>query len=158
MIVNARYTVPCADCGASTDEPCEGTCLSQLVTAPPAVPLPRAGSMERHHVPVDEVVVGDMRSAPTPRRELPTTSSVWLGEREGLSAREGAVMALIVLGLSNQQIASALYVSMHSTKTHIRSAYRKMGVTSRTQAIMWGVDHGFQLYAPATRLDDGAQR
>lgn len=87
-----------------------------------------------------------------------TTSAQWLGESDGLSAHEGATVALIVLGLSNQEIARALYISMHSTKTHIRSAYRKMGVTNRTQAISWGSRHGFRLTAPAARHnEDGLQ-
>lgn len=96
-------------------------------------------------------------AAPTTEPELPSTS-VWLGEREGLSAREAAIVSLIVAGLSNQEIAGALYMSMHSIKTHIRSAYRKMGVTSRTHAILWGVNHGFQLHAPAARLNNGGPR
>ena len=81
-----------------------------------------------------------------------------MGESGGLSAHEGAIVALIVLGMSNQEIAGALYMSMHSIKTHIRSAYRKMGVPSRTHAILWGVNHGFQLHAPAARINVGGQR
>ena len=85
-------------------------------------------------------------------------SPAWLGERDGLSAHEGAIVSLIVLGLSNQEVAGALHVSMHSTKTHIRSAYRKMGVTKRTQAISWGVHHGLRLTAPAARLNEGGEQ
>ena len=29
-------------------------------------------------------------------------------------------------------------------KSYIRTAYRKMGVSSRSQAVLWGVDHGFR--------------
>jgi hypothetical protein len=29
-------------------------------------------------------------------------------------------------------------------KTYIRTAYRRIGVTSRTQAVLWGVDNGFK--------------
>ena len=96
-------------------------------------------------------------SAPTSNRE-PTTPSPWMGEREGLSAREAAIVSLIVAGMANQDIAGALYMSIHSVKTHIRSAYRKMGVANRTHAILWGVNHGFQLHAPAARLNDGSHR
>ena len=87
----------------------------------------------------------------------PTTSATWLGDREGLSAHEGAIVALIVLGLSNQEIADALHMSPYSIKTHIRSAYRKVGVTSRTQAISWGYDHGLRLTTPPARPDEGGQ-
>jgi NarL family two-component system response regulator LiaR len=34
-------------------------------------------------------------------------------------------------------------LSINSVKTFIRSAYRKIGVQSRTQAVLWGTEHGF---------------
>ena len=68
-----------------------------------------------------------------------------LGSAEGLSPREVEVMALITQGLGNDDIARRLYLSINSVKTYIRSAYRKAGVTSRSQAISWSVQHGFAL-------------
>ena len=44
-------------------------------------------------------------------------------------------------GLSNQQIADQVFVSINSIKTYIRSAYRKIGVHSRTQAVAWCLQH-----------------
>jgi two-component system, NarL family, response regulator LiaR len=67
------------------------------------------------------------------------------GQEEGLSARESEILCLIVAGLSNQEIAERCYLSINSIKTYIRSAYRKIGVTTRTQAVLWGIDHGFRL-------------
>ena len=32
---------------------------------------------------------------------------------------------------------------MNSIKSYIRTTYRKIGVNSRTQAVLWGVAHGF---------------
>ena len=58
-------------------------------------------------------------------------SAEHLGEAAGLSPREGSVLGLVVSGLSNQQIADRLYLSINSVKTYIRSAYRKLGVSSR---------------------------
>jgi DNA-binding NarL/FixJ family response regulator len=66
-----------------------------------------------------------------------------LGEAAGLSPREGSVLGLVVAGLSNQQIADRLYLSINSVKTYIRSTYRKVGVSSRAQAVAWGIQHGF---------------
>jgi DNA-binding NarL/FixJ family response regulator len=66
-----------------------------------------------------------------------------LGEVAGLSPREGSVLGLVVSGLSNQQIADRLYLSINSVKTYIRSTYRKVGVSSRAQAVAWGIQHGF---------------
>ncbi len=68
----------------------------------------------------------------------------WPGRSAGLSPRESEIVALITQGLSNQEIADRAYLSINSVKTYIRSAYRKIGVERRTQAVLWGVSHGFQ--------------
>jgi DNA-binding NarL/FixJ family response regulator len=60
----------------------------------------------------------------------------------GLSAREVQVLALIAEGLTNQEIADRVFVSINSVKTYIRSAYRKIGVNSRSQAAVWAMQHG----------------
>jgi DNA-binding NarL/FixJ family response regulator len=85
------------------------------------------------------------------RRVIPsvvtTTEKVagdWPGREFGLTAREAEIIALITQGLSNQEIAQRSYLSINSVKTYIRTAYRKMGVTSRSQAVLWGVKHGFE--------------
>ena len=69
----------------------------------------------------------------------PTT----LGRTEGLSARESEVIALITAGLSNQEIALRTYLSINSVKTYIRTAYRKIGVTTRPQAVGWAIQRGY---------------
>jgi len=68
----------------------------------------------------------------------------WPGKSMGLTAREAEIIALITQGLSNQEIATRSYLSINSVKTYIRTAYRKMGVSSRSQAVLWGVNHGFR--------------
>jgi NarL family two-component system response regulator LiaR len=62
---------------------------------------------------------------------------------DGLTARELEMLELITRGLSNEEIASSLYLSINSVKTYIRTAYRKIGVNRRPQAVLWGVHHGF---------------
>jgi ATP/maltotriose-dependent transcriptional regulator MalT len=57
---------------------------------------------------------------------------------EPLSARELEVLDLIAAGLTNQQIAARLYVSLHTVKSHARNIYAKLGVSSRTQAAATG--------------------
>jgi two-component system, NarL family, response regulator LiaR len=68
----------------------------------------------------------------------------WPGRSVGLSPREAEIMALITQGLSNQEIADRAYLSINSVKTYIRSAYRKVGVKRRSQAVLWGVAHDFR--------------
>jgi two-component system, NarL family, response regulator LiaR len=71
-------------------------------------------------------------------------SGEWPGRELGLTAREAEVLALITQGLSNQEIARQTYLSINSVKTYIRTAYRKIDVTRRAQAVAWGMKHGFE--------------
>ena len=75
---------------------------------------------------------------------------------EDLSPREHDVLRLIAGGLSNQEIAATLYVSINSVKTYIRSAYRKIGVGRRSQAVVWAVQHGLLEIPRAAGTDDEA--
>lgn len=54
---------------------------------------------------------------------------------EPLSGREREVLHHIADGLSNQEIASRLYLSLHTVKVHSRNIYGKLGVHNRTQAV-----------------------
>jgi len=67
----------------------------------------------------------------------------WPGRSAGLTPREAEVVALIARGLSNEEIAERAHVTMNSIKSYIRSAYRKIGVERRTQAVLWAVANGF---------------
>lgn len=67
----------------------------------------------------------------------------WPGRGEGLSDREAEILALITQGKSNADVARLTYLSPNTVKSYIRTIYRKIGVGSRTQAVLWGVDHGF---------------
>lgn len=53
----------------------------------------------------------------------------------GLSNREIEVLQLMAAGLSNQEIANQLYVSLNTVKTHSAKLFEKMDVKRRTQAI-----------------------
>ena len=58
-----------------------------------------------------------------------------------LTDREITVLELVGTGLSNRDIADRLYLSINSVKTYIRSAYRKIGVSRRAEAVLWVVRH-----------------
>jgi LuxR family maltose regulon positive regulatory protein len=57
------------------------------------------------------------------------------GSRSDLSEREKEILSLIAEGLSNQEIAARLVISITTVKTHIGNIFNKLGVTSRTQAL-----------------------
>jgi DNA-binding NarL/FixJ family response regulator len=71
-------------------------------------------------------------------RRLPRAAE----ERGPLTVRETEIMALIVQGLSNVEIADKLVISANTLKSHIRQAYRKIGVATRAQAVAWATQHG----------------
>lgn len=79
----------------------------------------------------------------------------WPGDEHGLSPREAEVLALICQGLSNDDICNRAFLSINTVKTYVRTLYRKIGVDSRTQAVLWGIDHGFRPDRVRERRDDG---
>jgi DNA-binding NarL/FixJ family response regulator len=83
------------------------------------------------------------RDAPGSRQSGEQRAGEWPGREHGLTPRESEVLALITQGLSNREIAERTYLSINSVKTYIRTAYRKIGVTRRSQAVAWGMRHGF---------------
>jgi len=60
-----------------------------------------------------------------------------------LAPREVEVLVMICRGLSNAEIADEMFLSINSVKSYIRTAYRKIGVTRRAQAVLWGIRHGY---------------
>ncbi len=48
--------------------------------------------------------------------------------------REKEVLELLIKGLSNSEISAKLMITSHTTKAHISSIYRKLGVSNRVQA------------------------
>lgn len=66
----------------------------------------------------------------------------WIGRTVGLTYREAEVVALISDALTNVEIAERLHLSVNSVKSHIRSAYRKMSVERRSQAMRWAHENG----------------
>ena len=86
-----------------------------------------------------ETVVSD----PPPRRARSAVGLDWPGRTEGLTDRESEILALITQGMSNAEVAELTFLSPNTVKSYIRAIYRKIGVGSRTQAVLWGVEHGF---------------
>jgi DNA-binding NarL/FixJ family response regulator len=91
---------------------------------------------------LEKVHAGETVAPPEAARS-DTAVGAWPGKEFGLTAREAEVIALITQGLTNQEIADKVYLSINSVKTYVRTAYRKMDVQRRAQAVAWGLNNGF---------------
>jgi ATP/maltotriose-dependent transcriptional regulator MalT len=70
-------------------------------------------------------------------------------ENFGLSDRELEILAMVARGASNAQIARALWVSDQTVKFHLSRIYKKLGVSSRTEAAWVARSEGLVVDAPA---------
>ena len=59
---------------------------------------------------------------------------------KSLSRRESDVFDLLLQGTSNKNIASALKISQKTVEEHLTSIYFKIGVRSRVEAVLWGIE------------------
>jgi len=92
---------------------------------------------------LEAVQAGEIVVSEPPKRAASAPGLDWPGRREGITDRESEILALITQGKSNADVAELTYLSPNTVKSYIRSVYGKIGVASRTQAVLWGVDHGF---------------
>jgi NarL family two-component system response regulator LiaR len=66
---------------------------------------------------------------------------------EVLTPRECEVLALMVKGVGNNEIATSLTITLSTTKSHVSSVLAKLGVASRTEAIVMVLEHNLSLGA-----------
>jgi DNA-binding NarL/FixJ family response regulator len=86
---------------------------------------------------------GEVVITEPPARARSVGALNWPGRNEGLTDRESEILALITQGKSNAEVAALTFLSPNTVKSYIRTIYRKIGAASRTQAVLWGVRHGF---------------
>ncbi|MFI5912449.1 response regulator [Dactylosporangium sp. NPDC051541] len=98
---------------------------------------------------VHVVAAGDALLAPSVTRRLidqfthPTPASpAAVAALSGLTQRETDVLAAVARGLSNAEIAAALYVSYSTVKTHVSSLLAKLGARDRAQLVMIAYQSG----------------
>ena len=77
--------------------------------------------------PVVEAVCAGQVSAPSEQRQALRARA--------LTAREKQVLMLVVAGLTNPQIAAELFLAESTVKSHLSSAFGKLGVSSRSEAV-----------------------
>ena len=61
---------------------------------------------------------------------------------DGLTARQAEVLRLLAAGMSNKEIAAALYLSPSTVERHLATIYRKLGLGGRVEAARYAVEHG----------------
>ena len=91
-----------------------------------------------HHVLAGGVYLPDL-----PARVAPVTSS-----GQGFSGRQADVLRLLVEGKPNKEICRRLDLSESTVKTHLAAIFRKLGVNSRTQAVVAVAQAGWNLKVP----------
>ncbi|MFF1529190.1 LuxR C-terminal-related transcriptional regulator [Cellulomonas sp. NPDC058312] len=74
-----------------------------------------------------------LESAAPPATAPHPTASVG----EPLSVRERVVLSELTEDVTLEQIARRLFVSRNTVKTQVRSIYRKIGATTRAEAVAW---------------------
>lgn len=91
--------------------------------------LERGGGQVKEPTPApQETAMPDKATLP---KELPA----------GLSMREVEVLRLVASGLSNAQVAEKMVLSVYTINSHLASIYSKLGLSSRTEAVRFAIDH-----------------
>jgi DNA-binding NarL/FixJ family response regulator len=88
----------------------------------------------RGPVTISEPVPTMHPSSPPPEKSPPSYP-------DGLTAREVDVLRLVAQGLSNAEIAEQLIISLLTVKAHMRSLYNKLGISSRSAATRYAIEH-----------------
>jgi DNA-binding CsgD family transcriptional regulator len=97
----------------------------------------RAAELSGQEVPVPWLV-RYLWNLAAPERKLPDVAA-W-----NLGGRELEVLQLLAAGQRNRAIAAMLHVSENTVKFHLRNIYRKLGATSRTEAIALAHSNGLR--------------
>jgi DNA-binding CsgD family transcriptional regulator len=87
---------------------------------------------------ISSIVQAVQRGAVAPQADADDALAANQALPEPLTERELEVLNLLAEGLSNRDIAGRLFLSVDTIKVHTRNIYSKLGVNSRTQAVMRG--------------------
>jgi two-component system, NarL family, response regulator LiaR len=104
--------------------------------------ITRRREIIRETVVVREVLVPAETPAPFTPNTAPFTPNAAQQQTLGITARELEILTLVARGLSNREIATQLFVSENTVKTHCARAFDKLGAARRTQAVQRGKELG----------------
>jgi NarL family two-component system response regulator LiaR len=91
---------------------------------------------------IRSAVAGQPTLAPEATQALIRVKTGPLKPGSDLSKREREVLALLVQGLSNEEIAERLVISPATARHHVSACIQKLGAANRTQAAALAVEHG----------------
>jgi NarL family two-component system response regulator LiaR len=104
--------------------------------------ITRSRETIRETVVVREVLVPAEAPAPFVPNAAPFAPNTAHQQTLGITARELEILTLIARGFSNREIATQLFVSENTVKTHCARAFDKLGAARRTQAVHRGKELG----------------
>ena len=107
--------------------------------------ITRSRETIRETVVVREVLVPAEAPAPVRKQapqQAPFAPDTLRQQTLGITARELEILHLVARGLSNREIATQLFVSENTVKTHCARAFDKLGAARRTQAVLRGKELG----------------
>ncbi len=71
------------------------------------------------------------------------TRALPAAEHDKLSPREREILGCLARGDSNKEIARFLSLAESTVKIHVQNIFKKLGLSSRVQAALYAVEHGF---------------
>jgi DNA-binding NarL/FixJ family response regulator len=111
--------------------------LNEAAAAGADVYVPKTAQPDEVAATIAECLANGRRARAC-ARQLDDSSA----ERPGLTARELEIVHLAARGFTNAEIAERLWVTKWTVKFHLANAYRKLGVSNRTQAARYLFEHG----------------
>ena len=114
-----------------TGEPIEARMVDGLLSRGARGVALKTGDVSGLTDAIRRVAAGERYVDPALRRPSATSNPV-----DALSEREREVLRLVAAGLTNVRIAEALFLSPHTVRTHVRNCLRKLGVSTRAQAVL----------------------
>ncbi len=88
-------------------------------------------------------VAGKVVAQFTSGKSLPDMLNNSPGSYDGLTERELGILKLVGKGLSNKQIGKDIFISDRTVQAHLSNIFSKLGVSSRTEAVMYAVRKGW---------------
>ena len=112
--------------------------------------VPKHAEREEFRAAFDSIARGEIHSS---RRMLEQSAATPAEEAVArlalLTRQQGKILQLVSAGLMNKQIAYELSIAETTVKAHVTAIMRKLGVQTRTQAVLFAQDLSFASMSPS---------